>query len=392
MKITSKGFTLETLEEYLSKWTERLKGVFGNDYVIKKEGIVSNVATASSLSSMDLESQLAYLLKQLDPYTAEGEWQDKLYSIIGLKRRQATYTVVSRTCSGTPNTQIEKGELVIENAATKDQFRNNDTIQFNSSGIGLGSFTAEESGAIELPSDASINIITPFANLIGVYYEPSNLSMIGDEYESDDQFRERWLLTSSLASANTDDGLYKALLDLVETRSDLKIFDNRTGSVKDGIDPHSLRIVLNSAYDDETIASIIMDHLVDGNMFGLQGKISVDVADSEGTKETIRFDRADVQSIYLSVRVGIVNNISLATSQTEIKNNILSFVTNNKFDMGSKIWANMFAASVYSVSSVTEITELKISTDGQDWKDFVQLNETEVPSFDFARIQVYEDA
>lgn len=391
MKINKNGFTLSTLNENLQVWVNRLKSVFGNDFVIKKEGAVDNIATSSSLSIMDLENQVAFLIKQMNPNTAEGEWQDKLYSLIGLKRRQATYTVVSRTVVGEPNTEVLIGELMFENASTKDQFRNNDIIQIGADGTGLGSFTAEESGAIDLPIDATLKIITPLENVTGVYHTPSNLILIGEDYENDADFRERWKLTSSQASANTTDGLYKALLDLVETKSDLKIFENRTGEEVNGIPAHSQRIVLNSAYDDETIASVIMQHLVDGNMFGLQGEISVELQDSEGSTEIIKFDRAEILSVFLKVKVTITENTPLATAQQMIKDNVLKYISENKFDMGSKIWANMFASSIYQVDSVSEITELKISTNGADWGDFIQLNEVQVPSFDSTRIQVYEE-
>lgn len=391
MKINKNGFTLSTLNENLQVWVNRLKSVFGNDFVIKKEGAVDNIATSSSLSIMDLENQVAFLIKQMNPNTAEGEWQDKLYSLIGLKRRQATYTVVSRTVAGEPNTEVLIGELMFENASTKDQFRNNDIIQIGADGTGLGSFTAEESGAIDLPIDATLKIITPLENVAGVYYTPSNLILIGEDYENDADFRERWKLTSSQASANTTDGLYKALLDLVETKSDLKIFENRTGEEVNEIPAHSQRIVLNSAYDDETIASVIMQHLVDGNMFGLQGEISVELQDSEGSTEIIKFDRAEILSVFLRVKVTITENTPLATAQQMIKDNVLKYISENKFDMGSKIWANMFASSIYQVDSVSEITELKISTNGADWGDFIQLNEVQVPSFDSTRIQVYEE-
>lgn len=392
MKINAQGFTLETLQEYLSEWQEQLKTTFGDDFVIKKEGVIDNVATASSLSSMDLESQIAFLLKMLNPYTSEGLWQDKLYSLIGFVRNQATHTIVSRTCEGEPNTVITAGSLLFENASTKDQFRLNADLEFDSEGYGLGSFTAEESGAIDLPIDATLNIVTPLANLRGVYYTSGNAILFGTDYESDAEFRERWLLTSSSTSANTEDGLYKALLDLVETKSDLKIFTNRTNSTVDGIPAHSQRIVLNSPYDDETIAQVIFDSLVDGNMIGLQGDIEVEVADSEGTTETIKFDRASVQTIYLRIRVGLKSGVSLATAQSEIKTKVMDYITKNKFDMGSKIWANMFASSIYEVSSVTEITELKISTNGSSWVDYVQLGATSVPSFDSTRVQVYEES
>lgn len=391
MKINEKGFVLSTLDENLTTWTTALRTVFGNDFNIKKEGVVDNVATASSLSKMDIENQIAFLIKQLNPYTSEGEWQDRLYSLIGLIRRQATYTVVSRTCSGTPNTVIAAGALTIENSSTKDQFKNNDPINFDSTGKAFGSFTAEESGAIDLPTDASIRIITPLANLAGVYYEQGNTIRIGQEYETDEEFRKRWMLNSSTAAANTDDGLEKALLELVNTDSDLQIFDNRTGETVDGIPAHSLRIVINTAYDDETVAQTIFKHLVDGNMFGLQGAISVKVTDSEGESETIKFDRAEVQDIYIQIRVAVQNGISMATIQTEIKDNIIAYITEHGFDMGSIIYANMFAASVYEVNGVAGISQLKISKNNLNWVDQIQLTKTQVPNFDSTRIQVYEE-
>lgn len=391
MKINEKGFVLSTLDENLTTWTTALRTVFGDDFNIKKEGVVDNVATASSLSKMDIENQIAFLIKQLNPYTSEGEWQDRLYSLIGLTRRQATYTVVSRTCSGTPNTVIAAGALTIENSSTKDQFKNNDPINFDSTGKAFGSFTAEESGAIDLPTNASIRIITPLANLAGVYYEQGNTIRIGQEYETDEEFRKRWMLNSSTASANTDDGLEKALLELVNTDSDLQIFDNRTGETVDGIPAHSLRIVINTAYDDETVAQTIFKHLVDGNMFGLQGAISVKVTDSEGESETIKFDRAEVQDIYIQIRVAVQNGISMATIQTEIKDNIIAYITEHGFDMGSIIYANMFAASVYEVNGVAGISQLKISKNNLNWVDQIQLTKTQVPNFDSTRIQVYEE-
>lgn len=391
MKINEKGFVLSTLDENLTTWTTALRTVFGDDFNIKKEGVVDNVATASSLSKMDIENQIAFLIKQLNPYTSEGEWQDRLYSLIGLTRRQATYTVVSRTCSGTPNTVIAAGALTIENSSTKDQFKNNDPINFDSTGKAFGSFTAEESGAIDLPTNASIRIITPLANLAGVYYEQGNTIRIGQEYEADEEFRKRWMLNSSTAAANTDDGLEKALLELVNTDSDLQIFDNRTGETVDGIPAHSLRIVINTAYDDETVAQTIFKHLVDGNMFGLQGAISVKVTDSEGESETIKFDRAEVQDIYIQIRVAVQNGISMATIQTEIKDNIIAYITEHGFDMGSIIYANMFAASVYEVNGVAGISQLKISKNNLNWVDQIQLTKTQVPNFDSTRIQVYEE-
>lgn len=390
MKLTDKGFTLSTLAEYLTAWQNRLKEKYGDDFVIKKEGVIDNLAVASSVSDMELEEQLAFLITQLNPRTATGLWQDKLYSYIGLIRQQATHTVVSRTCEGTANTTITAGTLIIENAATKDQFRLNADLEFDANGVGVGSFTAEEAGAIDLENDAVVNIVTPLSNLTGVYYSSGNAILVGTDYETDEEFRARWQLTSSSANANTEDGLYKALYDLVETQSDVKIFENRTGSTVNSIPAHSQRIVINSPYDDETIAQVIFDNLVDGNMVGLVGDVEVDITDSEGSTETIKFDRATPQNVYLKVTVGIKSNVSLASVTAEIKDSIMNFSASNKFDMGAKIYANMFTNAVYAVSNVTEVTEIKISSNGTSWVDYIQLGSDYVASFDSARITVNE--
>ncbi len=391
MRINANGFIKSTLAENLQKFVDKLKAVFGDDFVIKKEGVVDNVATASSLSVMDLEDQIAYLIKMLDPRTTEGEWQDKLYSYIGLVRRQATYTIVTRTVSGTAGTVIEDGALTFENKATKDQFVNINKMVIGSTGTAVVTFQAIESGAIELDREATLNIVTPIEGVTGVYYTEDNITNTGLDYEDDSEFRERWLLTSSSGAANTEDGLYKALLDLVETKSDLNIIQNRKSETVDGIEPHHIKIVINSPYDDKTIAQAISDHIVDGNQAGTVGSTAVTLLDSMGSEIEIRFQRAQITGIYLNVRVEIDDRSVMAQAQSDIKSNILDYIEKNKFDMGSKIWANMFASVIYDTKSVSAITELKISTDGTSWADYVQLGSEQVPAFESERIIVYEE-
>lgn len=394
MKIDKNGQQVSTLKENLAVWQNRLRSApnssFGNDFVIKPEGVVDNIATASSLAKVDNENQINYYLKQQNPNTAEGKYQDYLYALVGLVRRQATYTVVSRTCEGEPNTTIETGNLIIENVATKDQFRNNDPIQFGADGLAMGSFTAEEAGAIDFPADAQVGIVTPLPNLTGVFYTNGNTINIGLDYENDAAFRERWIATNSVRTANTQNGLYKALLALVSGPSELKIFSNRKSVASGGLPRNSQRIVLNSPYDDETVAETIFNNIVDGNMVSLVGEISVTIKDESDEDVEIKFDRATTLAIYIQTSVSIKDNVSLSSAQTEIKNSIMKFISNTDFNMGSKINANMFAASIYAVPDVVTVESIKLSTDGEEWVDSITLGDTQVATFDSARIQVHE--
>ena len=339
---------------------------------------------------MDLENQIAFLAKQLNPETAEGEWQDKLYSLIGLIRRQATYTVVQRTVEGTANATIPAGDLLIENAATKDQFRNNADIELDANGIGLGSFTAEESGAIELPIDATINIVNPLEDVVGVYYSAGNVDDVGEDYEDDSAFRLRWRASSATANANTGDGLYKALLELVDSVSDLKIINNRTDSTVDGIPAHCMKIVINSAQDDETIAQTIMDNIVDGNQVGLQGSVSVNVTDSAGQTETIKFDRTTGVNLYIKATVVLQAGYTIALMRGQIKDNVYKYATSHKFNMGDTIYANIFANAIYETEGVAQVSDIKVSKNGSSYTNSVQLGAQELPVFDKDRIIINE--
>ena len=160
MEINSTGITKSDLTDYLSFWTDKLRGVYGNNFNIKKEGLIDNVATASSLTSLALEDVMLYFAKQVNPYTAEGEFQDILYSYIGLERRYADFTVVTRTIGdGSANLVCPAGSIRFKNTSTDDIFELNTEVTLDANGKGVGSFTAIELGAIDLQPNDILEII-----------------------------------------------------------------------------------------------------------------------------------------------------------------------------------------------------------------------------------------
>ena len=261
MEINSSGLRKSDLTDYLGFWTNKLREVFGNTFTIKKEGIVDNIATAGSLTCLALEDVIMYLAKQMNPYTAEGEFQDILYSYVGLRRTFADFTTVTRTIEYTASTDIEKGSIRFKNNATDDIFVLDEDVTTDGNGIAVGTFKAIELGSIDLKSTDTISIIDAPQG-VAVYYSEGNITNIGDDYEDDSAFRLRWLATQSvLPTSKTEGGLKSALLTLVDNDKDLLIRQNRTGSTVDGVSGHSLNIVIKSQRDDQTIAQTILDHI-----------------------------------------------------------------------------------------------------------------------------------
>lgn len=374
MEISSKGVVPATIETYLKRWTSYLKGKYGNDFYIKKEGVIDNLATGSSAIALDFEAIILFLTKQLNPYTAEDEFQDKLYKLIGLEREQSTFTVVQRTVQGTPNTTATSGSILFKNKATEDQFKLIDDCQLNESGIGVGSFRAEEFGAIDLPNEAICEIITAPTNVNGVYYATGNNIDIGKEYQADAEFREEWQAEQSMEKAKTEGGLKKALLPYANKKAqNIKIRMNRNTLKYDDVPLHSANIVINSPYDDETIAKVIFEKVIDG--LGLVGSISVTVADSEGEEEDIYFSRAENITVHYQVVVALDEDIHISQVTSPVQNSIKN---NNLFYMGDSVIANKSIAFIDAVTGVNYVKSIKVSTDKQTWADVIELSEIQL--------------
>lgn len=375
MEISSKGIIPADIEKYLAKWTKFLKGKYGQDFFIKPEGVIDNLAVGSTASSLDFESIILKLVKEMNPYTAEDEWQDHLYSLIGLEREQSSFTVVQRTVQGTPDTTVAAGSVLFENELTKDQFKLIDDCQLDSNGVGVGSFKAEEMGAIDLISTAKCKIISAPASVKGIYYTTGNSIDIGKEYESNAEFRETWLQEQATAKANTEGGLKKILLPYCYGKSNnIKIRMNRNLVKYEDVPLHSANIVVNSPYDDETIANVIFNKMVDGG-FGLVGDIHQVVTDSEGVEEDVYFSRARLVQTYWQVQVALKEDYELEQVITSVQNAIKN---NFNYSMGEPVIANRAIQYIDEIEAVDYVKDIKVSTDNLSWTSVLELGETDL--------------
>lgn len=376
MEISSKGIVPSTIKEYLTKWTNNvLKPFYGQDFFIKPEGVIDNLATGSSAVATDFESILLYIAKNMNPYTAEDEFQDHLYALINLHRTQASHTIVQRTVAGTPNATIEAGSVLFENNISKDQFKLYQDCILDENGISTGTFRAEEAGAIELPNDIICTIISAPTTVTDIYYTAGNNISIGVDYQSNAEFREEWLQEQSLASANTIGGIKKALLPYCDNISqNIKVRMNRGVQTYLDVPLHSANIVVNSSYDDQTIANVIGDKILDG--LGLAGDIEMTYVDSEGNEEDILFSRAtdiDIQyQVEVVLKEGYIFSVALSDEiEAAIRNN-----TNT--NMGSTIVANRAVKYIELIEAVDYVSNIKVSDDdGDTWVDYVEIAETE---------------
>ena len=382
MEITSKGITAYTLTDYLAKWTEYLKSKYGNDFFIKPEGVIDNLAVGVSASCLDFESILLFIAKNMNPYTAEGEFQDFLYSQIGLERRQATFTVIQRTVQGEAGTTYEKGSITIKNNLTEDQFVLDDDLQIGSNGVGVGSFIAIESGAIDIEDEALISVVSSPATVSGVYFTTGNEKSVGVDYEDDAEFRNSWIQNQSTISSATDGGIKAALLPYCDNNvNNIKIRMNRNRVIYNDVPLHSTNIVVNSAYDDETIAKVILEKITDG--VGVVGDIEQTVIDSEGNEEVIAFSRATIVPTYFKIKVVLDDKITLS----QVKQTIINKIKTLKFAMGEDVIANKSISLIDSIDGVAYVDTIQVSDNNSTWVNVLDIDEIELAEVEDVNVE-----
>ena len=79
MKIDAQGYTLDKLDDILSAFETFLRGKYSDDFYIEAKSVIANIFTTVAFQEMNLQEQIAYLIKQFDPEQAEGDFQDALY-------------------------------------------------------------------------------------------------------------------------------------------------------------------------------------------------------------------------------------------------------------------------------------------------------------------------
>lgn len=371
-----------TMEQNLEVLQKSLRKIYGDDFVIKPEGVIDNIAVAVSGIKMDFEDQLLALKKNLNPYTARGQAQDSLYALRNLVRKQSTYTVVQRTIEGTPNSIVVAGSLLFENSITKDQFLLDADVTIGEGGKVVGSFKSLLIGAVDLPNDANLNILTPLENVSAVYYSTGNDINMGVEYQNNEDFCKEFLKIQ-----NVRDSLELSLLKLVDNPGDLKIIQNRGRQVYDEIPLRSKKITIYSAESDRKIAQTIFENMEDSG-FDLVGDIKVSIEDIEGQPVDIYFNRASGINVY--VKTWIVKNSKYtdAEAKSDAKLAIMDYYGSNSFVMGEKVVGNRFNSSIDAKSSVQYPVKTQVSSDGSVWVDVLDIGALQVPVFAAERVEV----
>lgn len=388
MNVDEKGYSLSTLEEIFNEFESKLKSKYGSDFYIKPEGIIDNIVNTSGLMEILLQNQIAFLAKQFDPETCEGNWQDALYERIGVSRLDEQATVFKKKILGTAGYAGAAGAVTIRSKSTNDEFVNTSDFTIEDDGTAEIEFECVVAGAVSVNASDSFVIVEGPNEVTGISADDAVQIAIGRERESDSDFRLRFRNSKAQNARATRNANEANLLKYVDNIAFLKIIDKKTDN---SFDAGTIKIIAKHNTTDENFAKAVFDSVADG--IDLLGDTSVIVKDNSGQDVTINWKNADEINLDIKATVKVRNGYYPNTVFANVKQNILAYIEKRVFGLQSIVYATEFIIPVLEVDGVEAVVEILVKkSSDEEFSDNISLSREEVPAFASERITLNEPA
>lgn len=388
MLIDKNGFINESIKQIFNKFEDTLKNIYGNNFSIKAEGIIDNLAFATCSLYDDIQNEIANLTKQFDPETADGRYQDALYERIGVSRLEAQKSTFVCKVQGAANLKCAAGSMTIRSKSDKNEFDNISEFVTGEDGTALVDFQCVLDGAIEVKSSDEFDIVIAPDGITAVAPADDIQFAIGRERESDDEFRIRFRNAKATNAKATRNAVFANLSKYVDNVAFLKLLDVNTD--KD-IPAGAIKIIAHHNTTDNIFAQAILDNIC----YGPEplGNTEVTVYDSEDIPVIMRFQKASEIPINITAEIKIRSGYYTNTVFNKVKENILKYIEERVFGLGSIIYATEFIIPILETDGVEAVQSIKVKRNGidEEYKDNVSLTNEQVPIFAAERIVLNED-
>ena len=378
MKIDDQGHIMQDLDEVLDDLELQLQKKFGDGFYIKPEGVVDNIATSTGIQNIKLQEQLGYLIKQYDPETANGSWQDALYERIGVTRLEAQKSTFVLKVQGAANLTCSAGSMTIRSQTDNNEFENISEFTTDSDGVALVDFQCVIDGAIEVKPTDEFLIVTAPDGITSVVQADDLQFSIGRERESDNEFRIRFRNSKALNAKATHNACLANLSKYVDNIAFLKIIDKK---VDDTFEPGNVKVIAYHNTTDNIFAQAIYETI--GMGINLLGDTEITVYDSYEQPVVIRFQNAEEIELSITADVKVRSGYYANTVFNKAKENILKYIEERVFGLESIVYATEFIIPILETDGVEAVQSIKVKRTGmdEDYQDNVSLTREQVPIF-----------
>ena len=219
----------------------------------------------------------------------------------------------------------------------------------------IGTVQADEIGVVDVTAETLINISNPISGWDSVT-NPTDGSE-GRVEETDDELRARFFTSRNASAQNTIDAIYANLLAIDNVASVLvRENDTDVTDVLTGLPPHSINAVIRGG-SSSSIADVLWINKPAG--IELVGATEVEITDSQGGIQTIKFDRPDNISIYISMTIQSDGSFA-DDGEQQIRDAISTYFDSN-YGVGDDIVYSRLYTPINSVSGF-QVNDLTIGT------------------------------
>ena len=236
-------------------------------------------------------------------------------------------------------------------------------------------FRAETTGADVVP----VGALTAIESAISGWDELYNLAAgdTGRDVESDVDLRARHAEAINSVGSATVEAIRSRVLSNVDGVTSCRIYENRTSLPVDGIPAHAFESIIQGGNSQD-----IAEELWLRKPAGIEthGNVSVDITDSNGDLQAVKFSRPITVYGWARVTVNALNaEESLPdTAATGIKQAVLDYASAN-FGIGDDIITQRFYGAIYT--AVSGIGQITVETD-------VTALDTDSPTYSTANITI----
>lgn len=387
MIIDANGFKAESFTEILTRLSNGLKNIYGQDINLDQDtpdgqqlGIQANIIS-------DFQDLALYIYNSMDPDLADGANFDKLLKLLARTRLPSSRSTVDIEMV------LNKTVSIPASYTIKDLNNQNwiiGTAQTLDAGTHLVSFYSEDWGNITAEPNTINEQVTILTEVVSINNPESAIS--GRDEESIVQVRERRNKILEINASSTIGSIIGKILDLngvvdaVPYENMTKIYD----PVRD-IQPNSYWIVVKGG-DISQISEIIAKDKTGGT--GLKGKVETVYIEKFVRKDgsvrefyhDVKFDRPTEVSIHIKFKV----SRKVSTQSIDIEH-IKDTLANKEFYIAQNITVTELYSTIYSAATNYIATDLEVSKDGVVWDSvFLQAGYDEEFIIEKANIEITE--
>jgi len=218
-------------------------------------------------------------------------------------------------------------------------------------------YESKETGAIVANTGTLTTIETPVSGFDAI--DNLNDADLGRDLETDPELRLRRIQSLAIAAAGTVEAIKARLLQQVDSVLSVKIFENRT-DVTDGggRPPHSFEAVVQGGTNQD-----IGDKIWEVKPAGIatHGNVSVNVTDTEGDTQVMKFSRPTSRYAWVDVTITLNPEEDFPVDGlTLIRQKIYDFGIAN-YDVGDDFILQKLYTPVFEVQGIATAT-IQIST------------------------------